>query len=251
MRSAYRAGRGVGYPRGLLRLRFERTSPRPPRRPQSRSQLGDHPLFGRQVPRLARRLYRLALKAAPSDAVRRSADGSQSPRHCAWRVVDLARSEAEKLFTSDPKGRGDDAVRPTRSGRWDCSRRPSSNYKDALAIAPDLARVAITAWPRRSRRASISTTRMNEAQAALRMSSAAISKSITPSARFTNGCTSTKRRPAPTRTTSTCCPTRITARRPTGRAPKSPLPALVRPARAVRLRSRHRRPSSIPSISGW
>ena len=49
----------------------------------------------------------------------------------------------------------------------------------------------------------------------------ATSRSTTPSARSTSGCTSTKRRPAPTPTTSTCCRTRITARRPTGRAPRS------------------------------
>jgi Flp pilus assembly protein TadD len=95
--------------------------------------------------------YRNALKVAPSDAVRRPRMGVIAS---ALRVAEfgLASEEAEKLFTSDPKG--PEAMTLYGDALWSMGlfQEAEAKYKDALAARSHLEEA------------------MNEAQAALRMS---------------------------------------------------------------------------------
>jgi tetratricopeptide (TPR) repeat protein len=83
--------------------------------------------------------YRNALKVSPGDSVRRPRMGVIAS---ALRVAefDLARTEAEKLFASDPKG--PEAMTLYGDALWSMGlfQEAEQKYKDALAIAPDLAR---------------------------------------------------------------------------------------------------------------
>ena len=89
---------------------------------------------------------------------------------------------------------------PTRSGPPACSRKPRPRYKDALAPAARPGARRITAWRGPSpRRASwIWRWRRRRRRCGCPR---AISKSTTPWARSTSGCTSTRRRPGRTATT--------------------------------------------------
>ena len=112
--------------------------------------------------------YRNALKASPSDNVRRPRMGVIAS---ALRVAefDLARAEAEKLFTSDPKG--PEAMTLYGDALWSMGlfQEAEQKYKDALAIAPDLARGHHGMAKALAARSHLEEA-MNEAQAALRMS---------------------------------------------------------------------------------
>jgi len=83
--------------------------------------------------------YRNALKVAPADSLRRSRMGVVAS---ALRVAefDLARDEAEKLFTSDPQA--PDAMSLYGDALWSMGlfQEAEQEYKDALAAAPELAR---------------------------------------------------------------------------------------------------------------
>ena len=83
--------------------------------------------------------YRNALQAAPSDNVRRPRMGVIAS---ALRVAefDLARAEAEKLFTADPTGPA--AMTLYGDALWSMGlfQEAEQKYKDALSVAPDLAR---------------------------------------------------------------------------------------------------------------
>ena len=91
--------------------------------------------------------YRNALKVAPGDAVRRPRMGVIAS---ALRVAEfeLARAEAEKLFASDPTG--PEAMTLYGDALWSMGlfQEAESRYKDALSLAPDLARIADTATAR-------------------------------------------------------------------------------------------------------
>src|SRR4051794_28187343 len=112
--------------------------------------------------------YRNALSVAPSDAVRRPRMGVIAS---ALRVAefDLARAEAEKLFTSDPKG--PEAMTLYGDALWSMGlfQEAEAKYKDALAAAPDQARGHHGMAKALAARSHLEEA-MNEAQAALRMS---------------------------------------------------------------------------------
>src|SRR5258708_29259470 len=83
--------------------------------------------------------YRKALKVSPADNVRRPRMGEIAS---ALRVAefDLARTEAEKLFTSDPKE--PEAMTIYGDALWSMGlfQEAEQQYKDSLAIAQELAR---------------------------------------------------------------------------------------------------------------
>ena len=112
--------------------------------------------------------YRNALKVAPADNVRRPRMGVIAS---ALRVAefDLARAEAEKLFTSDPKG--PEAMTLYGDALWSMGlfQEAEQKYKDALAIAPELARGHHGMAKALAARSRLDEA-MNEAQAALRLS---------------------------------------------------------------------------------
>ena len=108
---------------------------------------------------------------------------------------------------------------PTRSGRRGSSTRPSRDIATRSRTFP-ISRAAGTASRGRSRRAAGWTRRWTRRRRRSRRRRAT-SRFTTPSAPSTSGCTSTKRRPAPSATTSTCSRTRTPARRPTGRGRRS------------------------------
>src|SRR3954454_7202537 len=112
--------------------------------------------------------YRNALKAAPADNVRRPRMGIIAS---ALRVAefDLARTEAEKLFTSDPKG--PEAMTLYGDALWSMGlfQEAEAKYHDALALAPDLARGHHGMAKALAARSRLDAA-MNEAQAALRLS---------------------------------------------------------------------------------
>src|SRR5215212_3637117 len=112
--------------------------------------------------------YRNSLKTAPPDNVRRPRMGVIAS---ALRVAefDLARAEAEKLFTSDPKG--PEAMTLYGDALWSMGlfQEAESKYKDALAAAPDLARGHHGMAKALAARSRLDDA-MKEAQAALRLS---------------------------------------------------------------------------------
>jgi tetratricopeptide (TPR) repeat protein len=83
--------------------------------------------------------YKLALKAAPSDAVRRPRVGVIAS---ALRVAEfeLARAEAEKLYRSSPKD--PESMTLYGDALWSMGlfQEAESQYRDALASSPELAR---------------------------------------------------------------------------------------------------------------
>src|SRR3984885_12303510 len=83
--------------------------------------------------------YRNALKVSPADSVRRPRMGVIAS---ALRVAefDLARTEAEKLFASDPQG--PEAMTLYGDALWSMGlfQEAEQKYQDSLAIAPELAR---------------------------------------------------------------------------------------------------------------
>ena len=95
-----------------------------------------------------------------------------------------------------------------------------TRYRDALTLEPDLARGHHGMARSLAARSQLDEA-MDEAQAALRLLAARPRDSPHGRRQSTSGCTGTRRRPAPSATTSTCCRTRTTARRPTGRGPRS------------------------------
>jgi len=112
--------------------------------------------------------YRNALKTAPSDASRRPRVGVIAS---ALRVAefDLARAEAEKLYQADPKS--PDAMTLYGDALWSAGlfQEAESEYRDALAAAPDLARGHHGMAKSLAARSRLDEA-MNEAQAALRLS---------------------------------------------------------------------------------
>ena len=112
--------------------------------------------------------YRNALKAAPSDAVRRPRMGVISS---ALRVAefDLARTEAETLYKADPKG--PDSMALYGDALWSAGRFEDAEvlYHDALAQAPELARGHHGMAKSLAARSHLPEA-MNEAQAALQLS---------------------------------------------------------------------------------
>jgi tetratricopeptide (TPR) repeat protein len=101
--------------------------------------------------------YRLALKVAPPDDVRRPRVGVIM---AALRVAEfeLARQEAEILHSGDPSN--PQSMTLYADALWSSGLFQEAEvlYERALAASPNLAR-AITGWPSRSPRAVISTTR--------------------------------------------------------------------------------------------
>ncbi|HET6958813.1 MAG TPA: aspartyl protease family protein [Vicinamibacterales bacterium] len=112
--------------------------------------------------------YRNALKVAPADSLRRSRMGVVAS---ALRVAefDLARDEAEKLFTSDPQA--PEAMSLYGDALWSMGlfQEAEQKYKDALAAAPELARGHHGMAKALAARSHLDDA-MNEAQAALRLS---------------------------------------------------------------------------------
>src|SRR6516225_4268715 len=112
--------------------------------------------------------YRNALKVAPADSLRRSRMGVIAS---ALRVAefDLARDEAEKLFTSDPQA--PEAMSLYGDALWSMGlfQEAEQKYKDALAAAPELARGHHGMAKALAARSRLDDA-MNEAQAALRLS---------------------------------------------------------------------------------
>lgn len=112
--------------------------------------------------------YRNSLKTAPPDAARRPRIGLIAS---ALRVAefDLARQEAEKLFTSDPKGA--DVLAMYGDALWASGlfQDAENRYKDALATVPELARGHHGMARALAARSRLDDA-MNEAQAALKLS---------------------------------------------------------------------------------
>ena len=112
--------------------------------------------------------YRNALKSAPADSARRPRMGLIAS---ALRVAefDLARSEAEKLFRSDPNG--PDAMTLYGDALWSSGlfQEAESKYRDALAVSPDLPRGHHGMARSLAARSHLAEA-MNEAQTALRLS---------------------------------------------------------------------------------
>jgi tetratricopeptide (TPR) repeat protein len=112
--------------------------------------------------------YRNALKAAPSDGVRRPRMGVIAS---ALRVAEfgLARDEAEKLYRADPTG--PDSMTLYGDALWSSGlfMEAESKYKDALAAAPELARGHHGMAKALAAKSQLLDA-MNEAQAALRLS---------------------------------------------------------------------------------
>jgi tetratricopeptide (TPR) repeat protein len=112
--------------------------------------------------------YRNALKTAPSEAARRPRMGLIAS---ALRVAefDLARLEAEKLYRSDPKG--PDSMTLYGDALWSSGlfQEAESQYHDALATSPELARGHHGMAKALAARSRLEEA-MNEAQAALRLS---------------------------------------------------------------------------------
>src|SRR5262249_41705148 len=112
--------------------------------------------------------YRNALKAAPADEARRPRVGVIAS---ALRVAefDLARAEAEKLFQADPKS--PDSMTLYGDALWSAGlfQEAEAEYRDALAMSPDLARGHHGMAKALAARSRLDDA-MNEAQAALRLS---------------------------------------------------------------------------------
>jgi Flp pilus assembly protein TadD/predicted aspartyl protease len=112
--------------------------------------------------------YRNALKSATSDSSRRPRMGLIAS---ALRVAefDLARVEAEKLFQANPEG--PEAITLYGDALWSMGlfQEAEQKYKDALAVAPDLARGHHGMAKALAARSHLDEA-MNEAQAALRLS---------------------------------------------------------------------------------
>src|SRR5262252_76305 len=112
--------------------------------------------------------YRIALKTAESDAVRRPRVGVIAS---ALRVAefDLARIEAEKLFQADSKS--PDSMTLYGDALWSMGlfQEAEQKYKDALAAAPELARGHHGMAKALAARSHLDEA-MNEAQLALRLS---------------------------------------------------------------------------------
>jgi tetratricopeptide (TPR) repeat protein len=112
--------------------------------------------------------YRLALKEAPPDSVRRPRVGVIAS---ALRVAefDLARIEAEKLYEADPKG--PDSMTLYGDALWSSGlfQEAEAQYRDALAASPELARGHHGMAKALAARSHLDEA-MNEAQAALRLS---------------------------------------------------------------------------------
>ena len=112
--------------------------------------------------------YRNALKVAPADNTRRPRVGVIAS---ALRVAEfgLARDEAEKLYQADPTGA--EAMTLYGDALWSSGlfMEAETKYKDALAIAPDLARGHHGMAKALAARSQLAEA-MNEAQAALRLS---------------------------------------------------------------------------------
>jgi tetratricopeptide (TPR) repeat protein len=112
--------------------------------------------------------YRNALKTGPTDAARRSRMGVIAS---ALRVAefDLARAEGEKLYRADPKG--PDSITLYGDALWSSGlfQEAENQYKDALAVAPELARGHHGMAKALAARSRLDEA-MNEAQTALRLS---------------------------------------------------------------------------------
>jgi tetratricopeptide (TPR) repeat protein len=112
--------------------------------------------------------YRIALKEAPPDSVRRPRVGVIAS---ALRVAefDLARVEAEKLYEADPKG--PDSMTLYGDALWSSGlfQEAEAQYRDALAASPELARGHHGMAKALAARSHLDEA-MNEAQAALRLS---------------------------------------------------------------------------------
>ena len=186
--------------------------------------------------------YQNALKAAPPDQMRAAARAASSQSALRVAEFDLRARRGREA------GQGESDARPrrwrctaTRCGRRASSRRPRAQYRDALAIAPELARGHHGMARALAARSQLDEA-MDEAQAALRLSPRDLEIHHTVGAIYERmhkyeeaaGAFTQLRQPAaeqgPQRQG------RLVARR-------DPVPALVRPARAVRDGSRRRRPA--------
>ena len=154
---------------------------------------------------------------------------------------DLARVEAEKLHRADPNG--PDAMALYGDALWSSGlfQEAEAQYRDALAGAPELARGHHGMARSLAARSHLDEA-MNEAQAALRLSPRDLEIHHTvgtiyerhAQVRGGGGRLLELRQPAAEQGSQR--EGRLVARR-------NPVPALVRPARAVRERSGHRRPA--------
>jgi tetratricopeptide (TPR) repeat protein len=112
--------------------------------------------------------YRAALKESPPDAIRRPRVGVIAS---ALRVAefDLARQEAERLHQADPKS--PESIALYGDALWSSGlfQEAENQYKDALAVAPDLARGHHGLARALAARSRLDDA-MNEAQVALRLS---------------------------------------------------------------------------------
>jgi tetratricopeptide (TPR) repeat protein len=111
--------------------------------------------------------YRLALKTAPHDVVRRPRVGVISS---ALRVAefDLARQEAEKLYQTDSKSPESMALYSDALWSSGLFQEAETKYRDALAAAPELARGHHGIARALAARSRLDDA-MNEAQAALKL----------------------------------------------------------------------------------
>ena len=130
----------------------------------------------------------------------------------------LCRCPAARAKLADER-RVAGELRRRAVGRRAVRGRRSRNSRTSLAIQtgqrPRAARPR--PQPRRAQQAERrARTRRRRRSTRIR----ATPSSITPSGRSTSGCGATRKRPTPIRATSTCCRTRIAARRRRGRAPK-------------------------------
>ena len=211
-------------------------------------QLGDDVLRGGSLSGFARRLSACAEDRAARRGARPRVPASSGG--AARRGVRLARIEAEKLVASDPARPGRRSrCTATRCGRRVCSRKPrartGTRWRRARpgARPPRHGAVARRAQP--ARRGDGRSAGGAAAVAARPRNPPHRRRDLRAHAQVRGG---GRRLHA---TTSTCCRTRTTARRPTGRAPKSG--SCDRSASACRSRcdTGHRRASCTRSTSGW
>ena len=195
--------------------------------------------------------YRNALKTAPPD--RRPPAARSASSQSALRVAEfgLARAEAEKLFKAESaRARGDGPLRrralgvgPVRGGR-------DASTATRWRRAPDLARGHHGMARSLAARSQLDEA-MDEAQAALRLSPRDLEIHHTVGADLRAACTSTRKRPRAYSQLRQPAAEQGPQREGGLVARRDPLPALVRPARAVRDRIPAPTTSSTPSTSGW
>jgi tetratricopeptide (TPR) repeat protein len=192
--------------------------------------------------------YRNALKTAPSDSARRPRIGVIAS---ALRVAEfgLARAEAEKLYEADPKG--PEAMTLYGDALWSSGlfQEAEVKYRDALAASPDLARGhhgMAKALAARSRLGEA----MNEAQAALRLSPRDLEIHHTVGTIYERQHKYEEAAAAYSNYVN-LLPNKDHSEKADWSRAEIRLPALVRPARAVRERFPAPTTRSTRSISAW